>query len=165
MRGPGTLRLGSRSASYYWSLLMPLSSRWQDRADGGHPDEREQVVMDPKTLQVLRREPFAAMSRGQRWRSWVRFTHTGEAGGWWGETLALVRHAGRHPLDYLDCLVNRSPTPLAAQRRVEGTADGAYARLGVRMHRALYLDRVGQGAYTLIRLQPVRMFVGVRHHD
>ena len=94
MRGPGTLRLGSRSASYHSSLLMPLSSRWQDRADGGHPDEREQVVMDPKTLQVLRREPFAAMSRGQRWRSWVRFTHTSEAGGWWGETLALVRHAG-----------------------------------------------------------------------
>jgi hypothetical protein len=73
---------------------MPLSSRWQDGADGGHPDEREQVVMDPKTLQVLRREPFAAMSRGQRWRSWVCFTHTGEAGGWWGETLALVTACG-----------------------------------------------------------------------
>ena len=43
-----------------------------------------------KTLQVLRREPFAALSRGQQWRSWVRFVHTGEAGGWWGETLALT---------------------------------------------------------------------------
>jgi uncharacterized iron-regulated membrane protein len=61
-----------------------------DSGDGGHPDKREQVVVDGKTLAVKRREPFAAMSRGQRWRSWVRFTHTGEAGGWWGETLALI---------------------------------------------------------------------------
>jgi uncharacterized iron-regulated membrane protein len=65
-----------------------------DRGDGGHPDEREQVLIDPKTQQVLRREPFAALSRGQQWRSWVRFTHTGEAGGWWGETLALVTACG-----------------------------------------------------------------------
>jgi uncharacterized iron-regulated membrane protein len=65
-----------------------------DRGDGGHPDEREQVVMDQKTLQLMRREPFAALSRGQQWRSWVRFTHTGEAGGWWGETLALVTACG-----------------------------------------------------------------------
>jgi uncharacterized iron-regulated membrane protein len=65
-----------------------------DRGDGGHPDEREQVLIDPKTLQVLRREPFAALSRGQQWRSWVRFAHTGEAGGWWGETLALVTACG-----------------------------------------------------------------------
>jgi uncharacterized iron-regulated membrane protein len=65
-----------------------------DRGDGGHPDQREQVLIDRKTLQVLRREPFAAMSRGQQWRSWVRFTHTGEAGGWWGETLALLTACG-----------------------------------------------------------------------
>ena len=61
-----------------------------DSGDGGHPDKREQVVVDGKTLEVKHREPFAALSRGQRWRSWVRFTHTGEAFGWWGETLALL---------------------------------------------------------------------------
>jgi uncharacterized iron-regulated membrane protein len=61
-----------------------------DSGDGGHPDQREQVVVDVKTMAIRQREPFAMLSRGQRWRTWVRFTHTGEAGGWWGETLALL---------------------------------------------------------------------------
>jgi uncharacterized iron-regulated membrane protein len=61
-----------------------------DRGDGGQPQMREQVFINPKTREIVRREPFAAMSRGQQWRMWVRFTHTGEAGGWWGETLAFL---------------------------------------------------------------------------
>ncbi len=61
-----------------------------DRGDGGQPQLREQVTINPKTMEIVRREPFAAMSRGQRWRMWVRFTHTGEAGGWWGQTLAFL---------------------------------------------------------------------------
>ena len=65
-----------------------------DRSEGGHPDKREQVSVDARTLVVLHREPFTALSRGQRWRSWVRFTHTGEAGGWWGESLALISACG-----------------------------------------------------------------------
>jgi uncharacterized iron-regulated membrane protein len=65
-----------------------------DRSEGGHPDKREQVSVDAKTLALLHREPFTALSRGQRWRSWVRFTHTGEAGGWWGESLALISACG-----------------------------------------------------------------------
>ena len=65
-----------------------------DRSDGGHPEKRQQVVIDPTALRVLHQEPFAALSRGQQWRSWVRFVHTGEAGGWWGETLAAVTACG-----------------------------------------------------------------------
>jgi len=65
-----------------------------DRSEGGHPDKREQVSVDARTLLVLHREPFTALSRGQRWRSWVRFAHTGEAGGWWGESLALMSACG-----------------------------------------------------------------------
>jgi uncharacterized iron-regulated membrane protein len=61
-----------------------------DRGDGGQPQLREQLTIDPKTMEIVRREPFAAMSRGQRWRMWVRFAHTGEAGGWWGQTLAFL---------------------------------------------------------------------------
>jgi uncharacterized iron-regulated membrane protein len=76
------------------SLRLPASPSGLtilvDSGDGGHPDKRQQVVVDAKTLEVKRREPFAAMSRGQQWRSWVRFTHTGEAFGWWGESLALL---------------------------------------------------------------------------
>jgi uncharacterized iron-regulated membrane protein len=65
-----------------------------DNSDGGHPEKREQVSVDAKSLVVLHREPFMALSRGQQWRSWVRFTHTGEAGGWWGESLALISACG-----------------------------------------------------------------------
>jgi uncharacterized iron-regulated membrane protein len=65
-----------------------------DRSEGGHPEKREQVAIEAKTLLVLHREPFAALSRGQRWRSWARFVHTGEAGGWWGESLALISACG-----------------------------------------------------------------------
>jgi uncharacterized iron-regulated membrane protein len=65
-----------------------------DRSESGHPEEREMVSIDPKMLQVLHRESFAALSRGQRWRSYVRFAHTGEAAGWWGESLALVSACG-----------------------------------------------------------------------
>ena len=65
-----------------------------DRGDGGHPEKREQVSIDPNTLEVSHRQPFASLNRGQRWRAWVRFVHTGEAGGWWGETLALLTACG-----------------------------------------------------------------------
>jgi uncharacterized iron-regulated membrane protein len=85
---------GWRSATLRLASATPGLSFIVDRGDGGHPDQREQVLIDPKTLQVLRREPFAALSRGQQWRSWVRFAHTGEAGGWWGETLALLTACG-----------------------------------------------------------------------
>jgi uncharacterized iron-regulated membrane protein len=85
---------GWRSATLRLTPGPPGLSFIVDRSDGGHPDEREQVLIDRKTRQVLRREPFAALSRGQQWRSWVRFAHTGEAGGWWGETLALVTACG-----------------------------------------------------------------------
>jgi uncharacterized iron-regulated membrane protein len=65
-----------------------------DRGDGGQPNLREQVTINPRTVEIVRREPFAALSRGQRWRMWVRFTHTGEAGGWWGQTLAFLTACG-----------------------------------------------------------------------
>ncbi len=85
---------GWRSATLRLVPATPGLSFIVDRSEGGHPDQREQVLIDPKTLQVTRREPFAALSRGQQWRSWVRFAHTGEAGGWWGEALALVTACG-----------------------------------------------------------------------
>jgi uncharacterized iron-regulated membrane protein len=80
-----TLRLPTGSNALSFSV---------DRSGGGHPDKREEVSVDSKTLLVLHRQPFTALSRGQRWRSWVRFAHTGEAGGWWGESLALVSACG-----------------------------------------------------------------------
>jgi uncharacterized iron-regulated membrane protein len=80
------------------TLRLPANGRGLnfivDRSDGGHPEKRQQVLIDPVALRVLHQEPFAALSRGQQWRSWVRFVHTGEAGGWWGETLAVLTACG-----------------------------------------------------------------------
>jgi uncharacterized iron-regulated membrane protein len=83
-----------QTASLRLSLGPPGLQITVDRGDGGQPQKREQVTINPTTLAVLHREPFAAESRGQQWRSWVRFAHTGEAGGWWGETLAFITACG-----------------------------------------------------------------------
>ena len=49
---------------------------------------RSQLLLDTATGGVVRWEPYAAQSRGQKWRGWVRFGHTGELGGIVGQTLA-----------------------------------------------------------------------------
>jgi uncharacterized iron-regulated membrane protein len=37
---------------------------------------------------------FEKMSPGRRLRTWIRFTHTGEAGGWLGQTIAALASLG-----------------------------------------------------------------------
>jgi uncharacterized iron-regulated membrane protein len=54
------------------------------------PDLRVQLAVDPVARQVVRFEPYAAQSRGRRLRTWVRWLHTGEAGGVAGQTLAGI---------------------------------------------------------------------------
>ena len=49
---------------------------------------RSQLTLDAATADVIRWEPYAATSRGQKWRGWVRFGHTGELGGIVGQVLA-----------------------------------------------------------------------------
>ena len=65
-----------------------------DRSGGGHPNTRVQVVVEKESLQVTRKTEFADQTRGQQWRGWVRFLHTGEAGGWWGEGIACIAALG-----------------------------------------------------------------------
>ena len=67
-----------------------------DDADGGRPAAKTQVVvtMDGGSRLNLRELPFTSQPRGQRWRTWVRFTHTGEAAGWLGETIAFISALG-----------------------------------------------------------------------
>jgi len=67
-----------------------------DDADGGRPAAKTQVVatMAEGSRLTLRELPFTSQPKGQRWRAWVRFTHTGEAAGWMGETIALISAVG-----------------------------------------------------------------------
>jgi len=65
-----------------------------DAGDGGRPDKRSQLTLDRRTGEVIRWEPFSSYSTGRRIRSWLRFLHTGEAGGLAGESLAAVASTG-----------------------------------------------------------------------
>lgn len=61
-----------------------------DRGDGGRPDLRTQITLgNPPRI-----ESFSSYNTGRRLRMWARFTHTGEAGGIAGETIALIASLG-----------------------------------------------------------------------
>jgi uncharacterized iron-regulated membrane protein len=75
------------------SFRLPASPRapWQftvDKGNGARPDLRTTLTFDASTKQLLRHEDFADQDAGRRARTWVRWLHTGEAGGIAGQTLA-----------------------------------------------------------------------------
>ena len=59
-----------------------------DRGNGGRPDLRSQLTLDTASGAVTSLEDFSSYNRGRRWRLWARFTHTGEAFGAIGQTIA-----------------------------------------------------------------------------
>ena len=65
-----------------------------DRGDGGRPDLRSQLTLRRRDAALLKWEPFSANNAGRRLRSWIRFSHTGEAGGIMGETVAALASLG-----------------------------------------------------------------------
>jgi uncharacterized iron-regulated membrane protein len=58
------------------------------------PDLRAQLTLDRQTREVVKWEPYSRQSSGRRARSWLRWLHTGEAGGFLGQTLAALASAG-----------------------------------------------------------------------
>lgn len=65
-----------------------------DHGDGGRPDLRTQITIDSAGSHPPRVESFSSYNRGRHLRMWARFTHTGEAGGIAGETVALIAALG-----------------------------------------------------------------------
>jgi uncharacterized iron-regulated membrane protein len=65
-----------------------------DRGNGARPDLRGQLTLDPKTGTVEKWEGYESQSPARRIRLWVRWLHTGEAGGWIGQTVAGLASAG-----------------------------------------------------------------------
>lgn len=61
-----------------------------DRGTGGQPQTKSTLTLDARTGAETRYERFSDQSRGRRWRSWMRFLHTGEAWGLFGQTLAGI---------------------------------------------------------------------------
>jgi uncharacterized iron-regulated membrane protein len=59
-----------------------------DRGTGGQPQKRSQLVLDRASGDVVRWEPFSTYTRGRQLRSILRFAHTGEVAGIFGQTIA-----------------------------------------------------------------------------
>jgi len=55
---------------------------------------RSTLTLDGASGDTVRWEPYAAASRGQKLRGWMRFAHTGELGGSTGEFVAGAASAG-----------------------------------------------------------------------
>ena len=71
-----------------------------DQGDGGRPDMRSQLSVDTRTGETLRWEPFGSYNLGRRLRMWLRFSHTGEAGGIPGQAIAVAAALGGTLLVY-----------------------------------------------------------------
>ena len=71
-----------------------------DQSHRGRPDKRTMLTLDPKSGEVVKEELFAKLERGAQWRRWSRYLHTGEAGGFVGQTLAGLASAAATVLVY-----------------------------------------------------------------
>jgi uncharacterized iron-regulated membrane protein len=91
-----SLRLGNPNSPLTFSI---------DRGDGGRPDLRSQLTLDPVSGEIVRWEPFSTYNSGRQLRAWARFTHTGEAGGLLGETLAVIASSGASLLVFTGLLL------------------------------------------------------------
>lgn len=60
------------------------------QGDRGRPDLRGQLTVDRQSGEIVRWEPYSSQSRGQKARAWLRWIHTGEAGGFLGQTIAGI---------------------------------------------------------------------------
>ena len=81
-----TARLPTRSGAPVTFTIVDARS-WNAFA-------RSQLTVDAATAKVSKWEPYDATSRGQKWRGWVRFGHTGELAGLPGQIVAGLACAG-----------------------------------------------------------------------
>lgn len=64
------------------------------RGGRGRPDLRAQLTLDRASGEEKTWQTYASQGFGRRVRAWMRWLHTGEAGGWLGQTLAGIASAG-----------------------------------------------------------------------
>jgi uncharacterized iron-regulated membrane protein len=67
-----------------WTITAERSAR------RGRPDLRSRLVLASGGTEIVEHERFAAQSLGRRARGWMRWIHTGEAGGIPGQLIAAV---------------------------------------------------------------------------
>ncbi len=71
-----------------------------DRGNGARPDLRATVNLSAKTGEVVSTETYESYNAGRKLRLWVRWIHTGEAGGILGQTIAMLASLGGAVLVY-----------------------------------------------------------------
>ena len=64
-----------------------------DGGNGGQPQKRDTLTLD-RSGQTVKFETFADGTKGRQWRTILRFAHTGEVLGWFGQTLAGIASLG-----------------------------------------------------------------------
>ena len=87
------------------SIRLPLSAKGPiavavDEGNGARPDLRSQLLIDPKTARFVEHKTYAQQEGGQQARSWLRWIHTGEAGGITGQFVAMLASAAAVVLVY-----------------------------------------------------------------
>jgi len=87
------------------SLRLPVSPKGPatfalDEGNGARPDKRSQLLLDPKTARVTEHKTYAQQEAGQQARAWLRWIHTGEAGGLLGQFVAMLASAAAVVLVY-----------------------------------------------------------------
>ena len=86
-------RAATHGAWQTLTLALPAASAARftiDQGNGGQPQRRHTLTLDPATGEVQSWAPFSSQPPGQRLRTWIRFLHTGEALGLAGQTVAAI---------------------------------------------------------------------------
>jgi uncharacterized iron-regulated membrane protein len=111
-------------------LRVPTNSRAPlvfsiDSGDGGRPDLRAQLTLKRGSGELVKWEPFSGNNAGRRLRSWIRFSHTGEAGGIAGETIAAVASLGAVFLAWtgISLAIRRLWAAVARRRRISAALE------------------------------------------
>jgi len=98
-----------------------------DEGNGGQPHKRGTLTVDATTGAIVRWEGQAELSAGRRARTWLRFAHTGEVYGLFGQTVAGLASLAGTILVYTG--VAMSLRRLRAwRRRSRAEAPPTYAR-------------------------------------
>lgn len=97
----------ARVAPRWQSLSMRLPIRGDgpvavalDEGNGARPDKRSQLLLDPATARLVEHKTYAQQEAGQQARAWLRWIHTGEAGGIAGQFVAMLATAAAVVLVY-----------------------------------------------------------------
>ncbi|HYK05577.1 MAG TPA: PepSY-associated TM helix domain-containing protein [Thermoanaerobaculia bacterium] len=115
------------------SVRLPLSKKGPvsfalDEGNGARPDKRSQLMLDPRTASVVEHKTYAQQEAGQQARAWLRWIHTGEAGGIPGQLVAMLASAAAVVLTWTGIALalrrfartlRGAPAPSAAQQLQE----------------------------------------------